>query len=156
MCKCAEVSTTTTGKHKKLCGIIFSEVKSVHFKKSVTRSSFLSKSVVFFADFVLIPAKMTTLFARNEIRVTDFLKWTDFTKDSVSNGARHNWKCLLKSVHFKKPVTRSSFLSKSVVIFADFVLISAKMTTLFERNENRVTDFLKWTDFKSLKKLWIS
>ena len=49
----------------------------------------------------------------------------------------------LKSVHFKKPVTRSSFLSKSVVIFADFVLISAKMTTLFERNENLVTGFLK-------------
>ena len=77
MCKCAEVSTTTTGKHKKLCGIIFSEVKSVHFKKSVTRSSFLSKSVVFFADFVLIPAKMTTLFERNENRVTDFLTLKD-------------------------------------------------------------------------------
>ena len=54
---------------------------------------------------------------------------------------------LLKSVHFKKPVTRSSFLSKSVVIFAVFVLISAKMTTRFERNEDRVTDFLKWMDF---------
>ena len=25
------------------------------------------------------------------------------------------------------------------------------MTTLFERNENRVTDFLKWTDFKQSK-----
>jgi hypothetical protein len=45
----------------------------------------------------------------------------------------------LKSVH-----TRSSFLSKSVVIFTDFVLISA---TLFERNEDRVSGFLKWTDF---------
>ena len=49
-------------------------IKSVHFKKSVTRSSFLAKSVVIFADFVLIPAKMTTLFARNDDRVTDFLK----------------------------------------------------------------------------------
>ena len=49
----------------------------------------------------------------------------------------------LKSVRFKKPVTRSSFLSKSVVIFTDFVLISAKMTTLFERNEDRVSGFLK-------------
>ena len=49
-------------------------LKSVHFKKIVTRSSFLAKSVVIFADFVLIPAKMTKLFARNEDRVTDFLK----------------------------------------------------------------------------------
>ena len=47
---------------------------------------------------------------------------------------------LLKSVHFKKPVTRSSFLSKSVVIF---VVVILKMTTLFERNEDRVTGFLK-------------
>ena len=46
-------------------------------------------------------------------------------------------------IHFKKPDARSSFLSKSVVIFAKFVLISAKMTTLFARNENRVTGFLK-------------
>ena len=50
---------------------------------------------------------------------------------------------MLKFVHFKKPVTRSSFLAKSVVIFADFVLIAAKMTTLFARNEDRVTGFLK-------------
>ena len=47
---------------------------------------------------------------------------------------------LLKSVHFKKPVTRFSFLSKSVVIF---VVVILTMTTLFERNEDRVTGFLK-------------
>ena len=47
---------------------------------------------------------------------------------------------LVKSVHFKKPVTRSSFLSKSVVIFN---ITTTKMTTLFERNEDRVTGFLK-------------
>ena len=47
----------------------------------------------------------------------------------------------LKSVHFKKPLKRSSFLSKSVVIFTDFVLISAK--ALLERNEDRVTGSLK-------------
>ena len=41
----------------------------------------------------------------------------------------------LKSVHFKKPVTGFSFLSKSVVIF---VVVKLKMTTLFERNEDRV------------------
>ena len=46
----------------------------------------------------------------------------------------------LKSVDFKKPVTESSFLSKSVVIFVVLIL---KMTTLFERNEDRVTGFLK-------------
>ena len=40
----------------------------------------------------------------------------------------------LKSVHFKK------FLSKSVVIF---VIVIMKMTTLFERNEDRITGFLK-------------
>ena len=51
---------------------------------------------------------------------------------------------MLKSVHFKKPVTWSSFLTKSVVIF---VVIILKMTTLFGKNEDRVTGFLKWTDF---------
>ena len=45
----------------------------------------------------------------------------------------------LKSVHFKKPVTRFSFLSKSVVIF---VVVILKMTILFERNEDRITGFL--------------
>ena len=47
---------------------------------------------------------------------------------------------ILKSVHFKKPVMRSSFLPKSVVIF---VVVILKMTTLFERNEDRVAGFLK-------------
>ena len=46
----------------------------------------------------------------------------------------------LKSVHFQKPVTRSSFLSKSVVIFN---ITTTNMTTLFERNEDRITGFLK-------------
>ena len=46
----------------------------------------------------------------------------------------------LKSVHFEKPVTGSSFLAKSVVVF---VVVILKMTTLFERNEDRVTGFLK-------------
>ena len=54
---------------------------------------------------------------------------------------------LLKSVHSKKPVTQSSFLSKSVVIF---VVVILKMTTLFERNEDGVTGFLKWTDFSTI------
>ena len=52
------------------------------------------------------------------------------------------------SIHFKKPLTRSSFLSKSVVIFAEIKTKSVKMTTLFERNEDRVTGFLKWRDFR--------
>ena len=46
----------------------------------------------------------------------------------------------LKSVHFKKPVTGSSFLSKNVVIFN---ITTTNMTTTFERNEDRVTGFLK-------------
>ena len=53
---------------------------------------------------------------------------------------------LLKSVHFKKPVMRSSFLSKSVVIFGVVIL---KMTTHFERNEGHATVFLKRTEFLS-------
>ena len=47
---------------------------------------------------------------------------------------------LIKFVHFKKSITRSSFLSKSVVIF---VVVILKMTTLFERNEDPVTEVLK-------------
>ena len=50
---------------------------------------------------------------------------------------------LLKSVHFKKSVTQFSFLAKSVVIFAGIKTKSEKMTTLFARYEDRVTDFLK-------------
>jgi hypothetical protein len=46
----------------------------------------------------------------------------------------------LKSVHFKKLVTQSSFLSKSVVIFN---ITTTNMITLFEINEDRVTGFLK-------------
>ena len=46
----------------------------------------------------------------------------------------------LKSVDFLKPVTQSLFLSKSVVIF---VIVILKMITLFERNEDCVTGFLK-------------
>ena len=57
---------------------------------------------------------------------------------------KYFWISALKSVHFKKPVTWSSFLSKSVVIF---VVVTLKMTTLFERNEGCITGSLKWTDF---------
>ena len=58
----------------------------------------------------------------------------------------------LKSVHFKKPVTRSSFLSKSVVIFN---ITTTNMITLFERNEDPVTGVLKWTDFRSFLQIII-
>ena len=69
----------------------------------------------------------------------------DGTYFFLSEKYGHNgFKIVLKSVHFKKPVARSSFLSKSVVIF---VVVILKVTTLFKRNEDRVTDFLKWTDF---------
>ena len=66
------------------------------------------------------------------------------TSKNSNTVARNSFSCprvlLLKSVHFKKPVTRSSFLSKSVVIFN---ITTTNMTTLFERNEDRVTGFLK-------------
>ena len=58
---------------------------------------------------------------------------------------------MLKFVHFKKPVTQSSFLAKSVVIFN---ITTTNMTTLFERNEDRVTGFLKWTDFRYRFNFW--
>ena len=66
-----------------------------------------------------------------------------FDKELFIKGMK---KLRLKSVHFKKPVTWSSFLSKSFVIFN---ITTTNMTTLFERNEDRVTGFLKWTDFKN-------
>ena len=46
-------------------------------------------------------------------------------------GRSLDWSDDYEERDFKKPVTRSSFLSKSVVIFTDFVLISAKMTNTF-------------------------
>ena len=52
-------------------------------------------------------------------------------------------KSTLKFVHFKNPVMRSSFLAKSVVIVTEIKTKSAKMTTLFARNEDCVTGFLK-------------
>ena len=54
--------------------------------------------------------------------------------------ANYKLQTALKSVHFKKPVTGSSFLSKGIVIF---VIVILKMITLFERNEDSVTGFLK-------------
>ena len=52
-------------------------VKSVHFKKTVAQSSFPFKSVVIFADFVLISVKMRTLltFVRNCLLINYFLKF---------------------------------------------------------------------------------
>ena len=47
---------------------------------------------------------------------------------------------LPKTLDLLKSVTRSSFLSKSVVIF---VVVILKMATLFERNEDGVTGFFK-------------
>ena len=41
--------------------IAYSKVHFIYFKKTVAQSSFFFKSVVIFADFVLISAKMTTL-----------------------------------------------------------------------------------------------
>ena len=51
---------------------IYYSIKSVHFKKSVTQISFLSKSKQSCIE-------NDNAFERNEIRVTGFLKWTDFS-----------------------------------------------------------------------------
>ena len=44
---------------------------------------------------------------------------------------------LLKSVYFKKPVTRISFLSKCCHFQYNFVLISEKMTTFWKKWDSR-------------------
>jgi hypothetical protein len=55
----------------------------------------------------------------------------------------HSWQAnreKKKTVPSPQPKGIKTFLSKSVVIF---VIVILKMTTLFERNEDRVTGFLK-------------
>ena len=53
----------------------------------------------------------------------------------------------LKSVHFKKTVAQSSFLSK-VLSFLLTLFWFQQNDNTFERNEDCATVFLKWTDFK--------
>ena len=60
----------------------------------------------------------------------------------------------LKSVHFKTPVARSSFLSKSLSVSIQHQLNQNKVSWCciendndFEKNEDRATGLLKWTDF---------
>ena len=55
---------------------------------------------------------------------------------------------LLKSVHFNKPVTQISFLSKCRHFLWNQLKLHWKWQH-FERNEIHVTGFLKWTDFKT-------
>ena len=52
-------------------------------------------------------------------------------------------KCLLKSVHFKKTVAQSSFLSK-VLSFRLTLFYFSENDNTFERNEDCATVFLKW------------
>ena len=70
----------------------------------------------------------------------DAKEWLNQLVDQESPKINVTKNLQVKSVHFKKPVTRPSFLSKSVVIFN---ITTTNMTTLFERNEDRVTGFLK-------------
>ena len=73
----------------------------------------------------------------------------------LTSAAKSNEK--LKSVHFKNTVTRSSFHSK-LWPFSIIHQLKSKQSQLnyywkrsyFEWNEDLVTVFLKWTDFKSL------
>ena len=55
----------------------------------------------------------------------------------------------LKSVHFKKPVTRISFLSKVLSFSLKSKQSYIENDNAFERNKIRVTGFLKWTDFSA-------
>ena len=61
---------------------------------------------------------------------------------------------LLKSVHFKITVARSSFCSKFMIIFnwnrnkVSWCIIENDHS--FEQNEDRVTVFLKWTGFNKV------
>ena len=60
---------------------------------------------------------------------------------------------LVKSVHFKKPLTRISFLSKCCHFLWNQRKLYWKWQH-FERNEIRVTGFLKWTDFSTAWLWW--
>ena len=53
---------------------------------------------------------------------------------------------ILKSVHFKNPVARSSFLSK-LFWFHNFSICCIENGHNFERNEGCATVFLRWRDF---------
>ena len=65
-------------------------VKSVHFKKTFMRSSFLSKLWYFSIQHQLTSKQSQLLlywkvpqYGRNEDRKTGFLKWTDFRKSTL-------------------------------------------------------------------------
>ena len=115
-------------------------------KKSWTVSStqaFLSSMHYYFyawdasiqGTFISTPPTLTSKFNFQSFHLIDkimiLMNWVNKFKKII---------IVLKSVHFKRPVTRSSFLSKSVV---RFVVVILKMTTLFKRNEDHVTSFLK-------------
>ena len=53
---------------------------------------------------------------------------------------------ILKSIHFKKTVGQSSFLSKVMSFSLCFEF--SKNDNTFERNEDCTNVFLKWTDFR--------
>ena len=57
----------------------------------------------------------------------------------------------LKSVHFKKTVAQSSFLSKVLSFLLKSKQSQRKWQNAFERNEDCATVFLKWTDFSITK-----
>ena len=140
-------------------------LKSIHFKKPITWSPFLSKSVVIFNITTTNMTHIQKLTFHHTVvgswcncsyliymqkvkfrgTVVRSLK-TKVIKICIPFFGLFSISCLLKFVHFKKPVTQSSFLSKSIVIF---VVVILKMTTLFERNEDHVIGFLKWMDFSS-------
>ena len=63
--------------------------------------------------------------------------------DYSSHGFKTKIRRSLKSVHFKKPVTRISFLSKLLSFSLKSKQSYIENDNAFERNEIRVTGFLK-------------
>ena len=99
-----------------------------------------------------------SLTRETDTKMTRAKSWAIF-KTSIlkrSNWPKHQFclltKCL-KSVHFKKPVTRISFLSKVLSFSLKSKQSYIENDNAFERNEICVTGFLKWTDFNRTSEL---
>ena len=117
-------------------------------------SLFITRFPFYFFLFVAVQAPSSSLWS-----------WGPFIHYIKANFLMSWKKCGLmsiKSVHFKNPVMRSSFLSKSLSFTIQHQLNQNKVSWCniniendnnFERNEDRTTVFLKWTDFSILMNL---
>ena len=116
-------------------------------------SLFITRFPFYFFLFVAVQAPSSSLWS-----------WGPFIHYIKANFLMSWKKCGLmsiKSVHFKNPVMRSSFLSKSLSFTIQHQLNQNKFSEngnsferndretekAFERNKCCITGFLKWTDF---------